>query len=72
VDSAFLELVSNTPAQGPYDVPMGSNEGDQVQGQSNPKEVQEAIQVVRKFIEDQGYYPAVPVSACNNLVTKIT
>ena len=51
---------------------MGGNESGQSQSQSNSKEVQEAIQVVREFIEDQGYDPTVPVSACSKLVTLIT
>jgi len=61
-----------TTVKSVYDVSMGSNEGDHVQRQSNPKEVQEAIQVVRKLIEDQGHYPAVLDSKCSNLVTLIT
>jgi len=51
---------------------MENNEGDQVQRQSNPKEVQEAIPVVRKLIEGQGHNPSVPDSKRSNLVTLIT
>ena len=54
------------------DVPMGGNESGQSQSQTNYKEVQEAIQVVGEFIKDQGYNPAVPVSACSKLVSLIT
>ena len=54
------------------DVPMEGKEGDQIQSHFSPKEVQEAIQVMRKFNEEQCYYPAVPVSTCSRLVTLIT
>jgi len=51
---------------------MGSNESEQVQRKSYPKEVEEAIQVVRKLIEDQGYNPTVLDSKCGSWVTLIT
>ena len=51
---------------------MGGNESEQVQKQSTPKEVQEATQVMRKVIEDQGHYPTILISKYNNLVTLIT
>jgi len=71
-DDDHANLRANSLQQGEDDVPMGSTKGDQFQSQSNSKEVQEDIQVVREFIEDQGYYPAVPVNACSKLVTLIT
>jgi len=51
---------------------MGGNESEQFQRQSTPKEVQEATQVMRKLIEDQGHCPTILVSKCINLVTLIT
>jgi len=51
---------------------MGGNESEQVQRQSTPEEVQEAIQVKRKLIEDQHRCPTILVSKCSNLVTLIT
>ena len=62
----------------PSDVPMGSkensNEGEQEQGQAipTPKDVQEATQVMRKLIDDQGHDPTILVSKCSNLLTLIT
>jgi len=65
-------LRENSLQQGEDDVPVESNARGQSQSESNAEEAQEAIQVVRKFIGEQGYYPAVPISACGNLVTIIT
>jgi len=71
-DDDRVNLRANSLQQGEDDVPMEGSESIQSQGQSNSKEVQEAIQAVREFIEDQGYYPAVPVNACSKLMTLIT
>ena len=54
------------------DAPMEGKEGDKSQSYSNPKEVEEAIQVLRKLIEEHCYYPAASVGACSNLVTQFT
>jgi len=71
-DDKLENLRENSLQQGEDDVPIGSNEGDQVQRQSNPKEVQEVVQVVRKLMEDQGHYPAVLDSKYSKLVTLFT
>ena len=55
-DDNLENLRENSLQQGEDDVPKGSNGSDQVQRQLNPKEVQDAIHVVRKLIEDQGHY----------------
>jgi len=71
-DDHLENLRANSLQQGEDDALMEGNESGKSQSQSNSKEVQEAIQVVREFIEDQGYYLVVPVSACIKLVTLIT
>ena len=76
--SSHTNVEEKLEAMSKHDVPMGSkengNESEQVQGQvtPTPKKVQEATQVMRKLIDDQGHDSTILVSKCRNVLTLIT